>query len=89
MPLKAEYYEQFKLGKKRFEYRKYGKRFNENTCSVGRYVMLSKGYGKLNRIYGKIVSFNRVKEHNEDFKKVYGDTDSDMAVIGIELKNNV
>ncbi len=58
--LKSEYYEQFKCGDKNTEYRLYGPRWNEKTCRVGRDVILSKGYGKKDRITGTISEFNQM-----------------------------
>ncbi len=57
IPLKSEYYEAFASGKKRAEYRLYGPRWNENTCRIGRSVILSKGYGKQNRMNRTITEF--------------------------------
>lgn len=38
VPLKTEYYEAFADGSKREELRRYGPRWNEKTCAVGRPV---------------------------------------------------
>lgn len=59
IPLKTEYYEQFKRGEKVTEYRLYGPRWNEKTCRVGREVTLSCGYGKKDRITRTISEFNK------------------------------
>jgi len=50
IPLKTEYYEAFEDGSKTEELRLYGPRWNEKTCTVGRQVILSKGYGKYARL---------------------------------------
>lgn len=58
--LKTEYYRAFESGDKRHEYRPYGKRWNEATCSVGRPVMLCRGYSTPDRIAGTVASFRKV-----------------------------
>jgi len=59
IPLRSEHYESFKAGKKSEELRLYGQRWNERTCTVGRGVVLSKGYGKKDRMTGEIWKFKR------------------------------
>lgn len=89
IPLKSEYYEAFKDGSKRDELRLYGPRWNEETCAVGRPVVLSKGYGKQNRMSGKVDAFK--KQHGSLFGKTYkasilacyGTLDVNIAVITI------
>lgn len=44
VPLKTEWFRAFEAGRKRTEYRLYGPRWNENTCTPGRPVTLSHGY---------------------------------------------
>jgi len=58
IPLYTRYFEAFKAGKKKTEFRTYGKGWNENTCRVGRLVTLSKGYGKYERLTGIIEKFS-------------------------------
>lgn len=55
IPLKSEYFYAFKDGSKTKERRLAGKRWNFKTCPVGRDVILSKGYGKKERLSGYIV----------------------------------
>lgn len=91
LPLKTEYYEQFASGEKREELRRYGLRWNENTCAVGREVILSKGYGKHHRMNGRIWKFK--KQHGSLFGSTYqsaildvfGTLDIEIACIQIEL----
>lgn len=45
IPLMTEYFEAFASGRKRFEYRVHGPRWNEKTCTVGRKAIIAKGYG--------------------------------------------
>ena len=59
IPLKTEFYKLFEAGRKKAELRKYGPRWNEKTCEIGRPVILSKGYGKKFRIAGKIIDFKK------------------------------
>lgn len=93
IPLKTEYFNQFKSGEKTSELREYGKRWNERTCEILRPVTLSKGYGKHERLYGKIVDF-RVKhgtEYGNPWKSAildcYGTLDVQIAEIYIKLND--
>lgn len=89
IPLKTEYYEAFKSGDKTEELRAYGARWNENTCQIGREVVISKGYGKANRMKGDIWKFKR--QHGSTFSAthkgsllvVYGTFDIWIACISI------
>lgn len=54
IPLKGIYFDAFKTGRKAYEYRAYGPRWNERTCFTGRPVTLSRGYGKQQRLARKI-----------------------------------
>lgn len=58
IPLKTEYYEAFEQGTKTEEYRRPGGPWNERTCTPGRPVILSCGYGKARRIPGRIEAFS-------------------------------
>lgn len=70
IPLYKRFFEQFERGQKQIEYRKYGPRWNEKTCIVGRAVTLSCGYGKKRRLKGVITFFKR---------------EGDTAKIGIKI----
>ena len=91
IPLNTKFYNAFVDGSKREELRRYGPRWNENTCQVGREVILSKGYGKASRMTGKIWKFKR--QHGSLFGStykaailsVYGTLDIEIACISIEL----
>lgn len=61
IPLNGHYYDLFESGNKDTEYRLNGKRWNLKTCFVGRQVILSRGYGKQNRLSAKIYAVNVVK----------------------------
>lgn len=69
VPLMTRYYEAFERGDKTEELRLYGPRWNETTCRVGREVTLSKGYGKKNRLHGRIWKFKR--QHGSTFGSTY------------------
>lgn len=58
VPLKTQFFEAFKRGEKQTEFRRYGARWNEKTCRIGRRITLSKGYGKYARLAGTISSFD-------------------------------
>lgn len=94
VPLKTEYWQQFRDGTKRDELRLYGPRWNERTCAIGREVTLSKGYGKHGRMTGRVRSFKR--QHGSTFGStyraailaVYGTLDVEIACISIDLRPN-
>ena len=90
IPLKTEYYEQFERGWKRIEYRKHGKRWNAQTCAIGRPVTLSKGYGKKHRLKGVITGFDVRKDvtHTEAWRDCYGTEPTEAACITIALQDD-
>lgn len=91
IPLNTEYFTAFACGKKTSEVRMYGPRWNESTCAIGRPVVLSKGYGKHDRLTGAIDSFTRVrgwklkKADREVALKLFGNINVDYACIGISI----
>lgn len=95
IPLKAEYFDAFVSGEKTEELRRYDKRWNEDKCFVGRHVVLSKGYGKKSRLYGKVTCFKKQRGttfdgvHQEAIKDCFGTLDIDIACISIETRNEV
>jgi hypothetical protein len=85
IPLKTEYFEAFKAGTKTTEYRAYGSRWNERTCSVGRAVVLSKGYGKGNRLTGVVVAFQKRFMETPEWLECYGKPGTAACIlIGVE-----
>lgn len=94
IPLNTEHYEAFSNGSKSEELRRYGPRWNENTCAIGRDVVLSKGYGKKHRMTGRVWKFS--KQHGTTFGStykaailsVYGTLDIEIARISIDLARN-
>jgi hypothetical protein len=59
VPLKTRYFRAFEDGTKTTEYRRYGPRWNERTCAVGRPVVLSLGYSGA-RLIARVASVRRV-----------------------------
>ena len=60
VPLKTQYFNAFKSGIKKTEYRLYGPRWHEGTVIKGRPVTLSKGYSGP-RLYGVVVRMRKIK----------------------------
>lgn len=81
IPLKTKFFEAFKAGTKDTEYRPYGPRWNGTTCAPGRQVVLSKGYGKHDRLTGVVESFyvNSKPGTIDGWVECYGETDSVIA----------
>lgn len=69
VPLKAEFFRAFENGSKHSELRLYGPRWNEHTCTPGRKVVLSLGYGKSKRISAVIDLF--LKRDAKTFGSTY------------------
>lgn len=88
IPLKTEYFEAFKTGTKDTEYRRHGERWNEDVCQVGRPVVLSKGYGKRERLSGVITGFEVRWMHSAEFLMCYGMPDW-AACIQIRLAPSI
>jgi hypothetical protein len=82
IPLKAEYYEQFANGTKTTEYRAHGKRWNPETCYIGRDVVLSYGYGKARRMQARIVAAEILtnKAASDAFREIYGTQEECIAI---------
>lgn len=56
IPLSRQFWTLFSSGQKDTEYRRYGPKWNEDVCTIGRRVTLSNGYTR-RRISGTIRSF--------------------------------
>lgn len=85
IPLIAKFYDAFADGSKSIEFRKHGPRWNATTCRVGRRVVLSRGYGKQNRLNGRVVFFETLWRKSADWIEVYK-TAGDAACIHIETE---
>ena len=88
IPLKRKYFEKFRDGTKSIEYRKYGPRWNEKTCTPGRSVTLSLGYGKQHRISGVITFFRKSTDTSKikGWNDCYGPDTGPAACIAIDVK---
>jgi hypothetical protein len=87
IPLKSEFYNAFIHGVKTTEYRRHGPGWNAKTCPVGRRVVLSKGYGKANRVTGVIVGFtvSRAPTTTWAWQACYGLRSGEAACIEIKI----
>ncbi|GEM_PF-1259075 len=89
IPLRNEYFKAFQSGNKTDELRKYGPRWNEGTCIVGRGVTLSNGYGKNGRMKGCVWRFKKQRGslfrriYKEEIQAVFGTLNIDIACISI------
>lgn len=88
IPLKAKFFEQFEAGTKHTEYRLRGARWNAETCWIGRTVILSKGYGKAERLTGNVTgfSYHTSPASIPGWLECYGPDAGDAACIRIELE---
>jgi len=66
--LKTVWFRAFESGTKTIEYRRYGARWHERSCAIGRAVVLSHGYSGA-RLYGRVAAFNAMPMHSE----IYGE----------------
>jgi hypothetical protein len=91
LPVPTSTYEALESGKQKCEWRRYGKRWNEKHCRVGRRLTLSKGYGKKHRLSGTLVGFDTpwAYEFNELWheyhQKTFGTLNIRFAIMHIEL----
>lgn len=81
VPLRTRYYRAYLAGKKTTEYRRYGARWNETTCAVGRAVVLSHGYSGA-RLMARVASARRVPASTLSDPDPYH---ADDVLIAIEL----
>jgi hypothetical protein len=88
IPLRRQWFEAFKSGRKFHEMRPYGPRWNEKTCFVGRRVVLSLGYGKHQRLTGTVIDFEKSQSAHQgvwSWEQIYGRDVKFSAWIGIKL----
>lgn len=83
IPLMRRYFEAFKNGTKRTEYRRYGRQWTEKHCTPGRPAILSLGYGKYERISATIVGF-RVLDDEPGETRIYP-VGTKIAAIDLKL----
>ncbi|MFW5499576.1 MULTISPECIES: hypothetical protein [unclassified Maridesulfovibrio] len=60
MALMTEHYIKFRSGEKKYEIRQYGKRWNEETCRIGRLVSISHGFQKKGRLIRVVIDFKKI-----------------------------
>jgi hypothetical protein len=87
IPLKAEYFDAFERGEKTTEYRPRNKQWNSGTCTIGRAVLLSRGYGKQRRLTGKIVGchYDNSPSRLPGWTECYGDKHATACCIAIQI----
>lgn len=91
IPLRAQYYDAFENGTKTCELHRYGPRWNEGTCVLGRRAVLSKGYGKAHRLVAVVTAFSKAlpaelaPSDRLAATLIYGDEDFSLAVIGLDV----
>ena len=91
IPLRKEFFEAFERGEKMVEYRLYGKRWNGDSCKLGRAVVISCGYGKHRRLDGFINDFwvDDNPETLPGWVNCYGVGKGPAACIGIRVLVNL
>lgn len=87
IPLKAEFFDAFAQGRKDTEYRRRGLRWNTDSCRIGRRVVLSRGYGKHQRLTGVIVGchYDTTPTKLPGWVEIYGRHAGDAVCIKIAL----
>lgn len=86
IPLKRPYFEAFEARSKEYEYRRYGARWNERTCAVGKRVCLSLGYGRHRRLVGRILGFSVCDSKDcPEWLECYGEAEAQVAAIHIHI----
>lgn len=70
IPLCTKWFRQFEARDKHIEYRAYGPRWNERTCTVGRPAVLAHGYGwpRLDRTVGgfNVIPFRKAPKSAQE-----------------------
>lgn len=83
IPLNAEHYDKFVANQKDTEYRAFGPRWNFTTCTPGRAVILSRGYGVKNRMRA-VIHASLITEPTAAFLAIYG---PDKQCLAIRLRD--
>jgi hypothetical protein len=87
IPLRTQWFQEYKAGRKDTEYRPVGPRWNVDTCRPGRKVILSHGYSG-QRLTGVIVGItyhNSPADHIRDWRLTYGLGPAQAICIKIQL----
>lgn len=82
IPLRGVWFDAFARHEKTKEWRRYGPRWNEKVCVIGRAVVLSRGYSGA-RIKGRIVGFTKRRAKGA-VALIYG-YDTPCAVLTLAL----
>src|SRR3954467_15704147 len=80
--LRKQWFREFQEGTKTEEWRRYGPRWNAQSCWIGRRVTLSLGY-TTTRLTGNVISFD-VRPATGGAIEIYGQG-TQCAVIGIRI----
>jgi len=86
VPLKKNWFTDFKNGTKNLEFRGYGPRWNEQVCKIGREVTLRLGYsGEV--LKGRVVSFEKIPLDSSpiEAQQLYNGRFEYIAAIGVKL----
>jgi hypothetical protein len=90
IPLCAGPFDEFKAGTKVEEYRPEGARWNAEVCRIGRRVVLSRGYGKKDRLQGVIVGYRQIWSREvPNWSTYYPNREGRVAAIKIEVEGKV
>ena len=81
--LRREFFEAFRAGTKRHEWRRYSARWSERSCPIGRQVTLSLGYSGA-RLFGEVIGFQRRRAQTRAQVEMFGEG-TVCAVIEIRL----
>ena len=83
------WFEELRGGAKRVEYRRYGRRFNERVCYIGRPVAFAYRYDRVSpRLTGVVTSFATVPvSEMPEMLEIYPDmaAHAPIAAIGVDL----
>jgi hypothetical protein len=82
IPLRTAFFDAFAAGRK--SVRRYGPRWNDRTCVVGRSVIVNKGYSGP-RLDGHVCDVFTRRTGNAEWKSCNGDTAGPVACIVIAI----
>ncbi len=82
VPLRGNWYDRFAAGLKTDEWRRYGSRWNETTCYVGRPVHLVRGYSG-RRLQATIARVTIRHPETEEQIEFFGNPETKCLVLGL------
>lgn len=92
LPLRGEWFEEFRQGRKPFEWRRYGGQYTEKALYPGRRITLANGYG-WPRLNGVVTSFEKLPAcPHPAFEAIYPGWIAGgglVAQIGIQITGHV